>query len=58
MVIIACVELPPTPFIKTEQVLFKKERYYINLKLLRDPASETSETYEIKLALFKNGKPE
>ena len=52
------VEPPPFPFIKTEQVGVKKEMDCIEINFFRNHASETSKTYEVKLAFFENSKPE
>ena len=41
-----------------EQVGVKKESDYFKLKILGDPASATSKTYELKLALFGKDEPE
>ena len=56
--IIACVEPPPIPLIKAEQAGVKKESDYNKVKPRRNPASSTSKTYEVKLALFENREPE
>ena len=50
--ITAHVETPPINLINIEQVGFNKESGYVKVKLYRNPVSETSETYEVKLALF------
>ena len=52
------VEPPQISLIKTEQVWSKKESDYAKVKLRRNPASETYETYEVKLVLFENVEPE
>ena len=49
----ARVEPRQNIFIKTEQVVFKKESDYVKVKLCRNTASATSETNEA--ALFENG---
>ena len=48
--------LPPPP-IKSKPV-DKSEKYFVKLKLSRDPTSSLSEIYEFKMALFENGEPE
>ena len=36
----------------------KSDKYFVKLKLRRDPTSSTSELYEVKISLFENGEPE
>ena len=36
----------------------KSDKYFLELKLCRDPTSSTSDLYEFKMSLFDNGKPE
>ena len=54
----AGVEPPPITLINVEQEEVKKESDYFKLKILGDPASATSKTYELKLALFGKDEPE
>ena len=51
------VEPPPIPLIK-EKHNGKSDKYFVKLKLLRDPTLSTSDLYEFKMSLFDNGKPE
>ena len=51
------VEPPPIPLIQ-ETHDGKSDKYFVKLKLCRDPTSSTSDPYEFKMALFDNGKPE
>ena len=49
---------PPTsPIVKCEPERKKTERHCIKVKLWRNDASSTSETYEYKMALFENIYP-
>ena len=48
---------PPAPLNKTNNY-HKSEKYYVKIKLRRDPTSSTSDLYELKTALFDNGEPE
>ena len=52
------VENLPINLIKEEKSGSKKEGEYVKAKLWRNTASSTSKTYEVKLALFENEKPE
>ena len=36
----------------------KSDKYFVKLKLRRDPASSTSDIYKFKMSLFENGKLE
>ena len=36
----------------------KSEKYYVNLKLRRNPTSEKFDMYEFRMALCNNGDPE
>ena len=36
----------------------KSEKYFVKLKLRRDPTSSTSNLYEFKMSLFDNGEPD
>ena len=36
----------------------KSDKYFVKLKLCRDPKSITSDLYEFRMSLFDNGKPE
>ena len=51
------VEPPPITIIK-ETHDGKSEKYFVKLKLRRDPASSTSDIYKFKMSLFGNGEPE
>ena len=53
----AHTNLPPIPMIRavTEKL---KERNMIKIKMHQDPTPATSKTYELKVAAFKNVKPE
>ena len=53
----ARIEPPPTPLIKATNVN-TEETDIINIKMHQDPASATSDTYELKVQTFENGKPE
>ena len=53
----AHVEPPSIPPIKGNYD-GKSEKYFIKLKLRRDPTSSTSEQYEFRMYLFDNGDPE
>ena len=53
----ACIEPPSTPLIKSTAVKIE-ECNIINIKMRRYPASAVSETYELKVQTFENGKPE
>ena len=48
------------PQILLIRVVTEKVKYFdiIKIKMLCDPASATSKTYEIKVPTFENGKPE
>ena len=35
----------------------KSEKYFVKLKLCRDPTSSTLDLYEFRMSLFDNGKP-
>ena len=48
------VEPPPIPLSK-ENHDGKSEKYFVKLKLRRDPTSPTSDIYEFKMYLFDNG---
>ena len=51
------VEPPPTPII-TSKHDDKLEKDFVKMKLHRDTPSDKSDIYEIKMALFGNGKME
>ena len=51
------VEPPPKPLIKVKYD-GKSDKYFVKLKLCRDPTSSTSDLYEFKMYLFENGNPE
>ena len=36
----------------------KSDKYFVMIKLRRDPTSEKLDLYEFKMDLFDNGKPE
>ena len=48
------VDPPPITLIK-ENHDGKSEKYFVKLKLRRDPTSPTSDIYEFKMSLFDNG---
>ena len=48
---------PPIPLIKSNNN-DKPEKYCVKTKLRRYPTSENYDLYELKMALFDNGKPE
>ena len=50
------VDPHPVPLIKINNN-DKSDKYFVKIKLHRDPASEKSELYEFKIAMFDNGKP-
>ena len=56
--ITAGVEPPPITLIKSESTLMNMESEYVKINRWRNPASATPETYETKLVLFENVKPE
>ena len=47
---------PPTPLIKIE-IGKNSEKYYIKIKLCRNPMLEACNMYELKMALFENEEP-
>ena len=51
------VDPPQIPLIK-EKYDGKSDRYFVKLKLRRDPTLPTSDLYELKISLFDNGEPE
>ena len=51
------VEPPPIPLIK-EKHDGKSDKYFVKLKLHRDPTLPTSDLYEFKMYLFENGESE
>ena len=51
------VDLPPIPLIKMNNN-YKLDKYFVKIKLCRDPRSENSDLYEVKMALFDHGKPD
>ena len=51
------MEPPSIPPIKIKND-DKPDTYFIKMKLCRNPASEKSDFYELKLALFDKGEPE
>ena len=53
----AHIELLPIPLIKATSGKLE-ECNIIKIKMRRDPASATSETYELKFQTYENGKPE
>ena len=36
----------------------QSEKYFVGLKLRRDPTSSTSDLYDFNMSLFDNGDPE
>ena len=53
----ARIEPPPIPLIKATNVN-TEETNIIKIKMRQDPASDTSDTYKLKVQTFENGKPE
>ena len=53
----ARIDPPPIPLLKAKTGK-TEETHIIKIKILRYPASATSETYDLKLQTFENGKPE
>ena len=53
----ARIETPKTPLNK-EDIVEEKSRKITKAKMHKNPASDTSETYKLKMAKFKNGQPE
>ena len=51
------VDPTPIPLIKSNNG-DKPDKYFIKIKLCRDPTSEKSDLYEFKMALFDNFDPE
>ena len=51
------VEPPTIPLIK-EKHDDKSDKYFVKLKLRRDPTSPSSDLYEFKMSLFDNGNSE
>ena len=51
------VEPPTIPLIK-EKHDDKSDKYFVKLKLRRDPTSPSSDLYEFKMSLFEKGEPE
>ena len=51
------VEPPPIPLIQ-ETYYGKSDKYFVKLKLRRDPTSSTSDLYEFKMSLFDNDETE
>ena len=51
------VDPPPIPLSKSKNN-DKLDKYFVTLKLHRDPTSENSDLYEFKMALFDNGELE
>ena len=51
------VKPPPTPLIKIKHD-DKLDKYFVKLKLRRDPTSTKWDLYEFKMDLFDNGNPE
>ena len=51
------VEIPPIPLIQ-EIHDGKSDKYFVKLKLRRDPTLSTSDLYEFKRYLFDNSEPE
>ena len=53
----ARIEPPSFPLIKAE-LEEEKLSDIIKIKIHREPASSTSETYKLKISTFEKGKPE
>ena len=53
----ARIETPKTPLNK-EDIVEEKSRKITKAKMHKNPASDASETYKLKMAKFKNGQPE
>ena len=51
------VKPPPIPLI-IGKYDGKSEKYFVGLKLRRDPTSSTSDLYDFNMSLFDNGDPE
>ena len=51
------VDPPPIHLIKIKHD-DKLDRDFVNIKLRRDPTSETLDLYEFKIVLFDNSNPE
>ena len=51
------VDPPPIPLIK-EKHDGNSEKYFVKLKIRKDPTSPMSDLYEFKMSLFDNGYPE
>ena len=51
------VDPPPSSLVKGKNDE-KLDRYCVRTKLRRDPKSQESDLYELKMALIDNGKPE
>ena len=51
------MEQPLIPLIKVKND-DKPDKYFVEIKLRRDPVSEKSNPYEFKIAMFDNGEPE
>ena len=52
----ARIEPPPITLLKATAGK-TEETHIIKIKMRREPASSTSETYELKVQTFENGKP-
>ena len=53
----AHLEPLPIPLMKGTYV-GNPDKYFVNLKLCRDPTYNTSNLYEFRMSLFDNGHPE
>ena len=51
------MEPPPLPLIKSKYN-DNSDKYFVKLKLNRDPTSSLLDLYEFKMDLFDNGNPE
>ena len=51
------VDPPPIPLIKIEHDN-KSDKYFVKIKICKDPMSSSSDLYEFNMALFDNGDPE
>ena len=51
------IDPPPIPLIQ-ETHYGKSDKYFVKIKLRRDPTLSTLDLYELKMSLFENGNPE
>ena len=53
------VQVDPTPIqLNKSNKNYKSDKYFVKIKVCRDPTSEKSDLYEIKMAFFDNKEPE